>query len=153
MVDKAAHGVVRAIGHVLPWQNLEQERLSGTILLSLEQVYSADESFVTGTFGGWPATGDAPALLLYCFRPAGSQDSCVAAPCQSHLSGSHRFGPVALSQTTGPSLALAGGQTPVREVDGRMIGTGARGPVVARLQRLYAELCDAEAARGRDFLE
>lgn len=41
----------------------------------------------------------------------------------------------------------------MREVDGRTIGTGARGPVVARLQRLYAELCDAEAARGRDFLE
>lgn len=41
------------------------------------------------------------------------------------------------------------GQIPVREVDGRTIGSGQRGPMVARLQRLYAALCDEEAARGR----
>ncbi|GAB4823619.1 hypothetical protein N2152v2_010665 [Parachlorella kessleri] len=46
-----------------------------------------------------------------------------------------------------------GGQTPVREVDGRAIGDGQRGPVVARLQQLYRELCNQEAARGRDLLE
>lgn len=41
------------------------------------------------------------------------------------------------------------GQIPVVEVDGRRIGDGARGPVTARLQALYAALCDEEAARGR----
>ncbi len=41
------------------------------------------------------------------------------------------------------------GQIPVREVDGRTIGTGRRGPMVTRLQQLYAALCDEEAARGR----
>lgn len=56
------------------------------------QVYSADEAFVTGTFGG---------------------------------------------------------QTPVREVDGRTIGAGRRGPVVGRLQGLYRQLCDQQAAAGR----
>lgn len=60
------------------------------------QVYSADEAFVTGTFGG---------------------------------------------------------QTPVREVDGRVIGAGTRGHMVARLQQLYRELCDREAAKGRVALD
>lgn len=41
------------------------------------------------------------------------------------------------------------GQIPVREVDGRIIGSGQRGPMVARLQQLYAALCDEQAARGR----
>lgn len=41
------------------------------------------------------------------------------------------------------------GQIPVREVDGRTIGTGARGPLVQRLQALYAAGLDAEAAAGR----
>ncbi len=41
------------------------------------------------------------------------------------------------------------GVVPVRSVDGRSIGTGARGPVVERLQRMYAELVEADvAARG-----
>jgi branched-chain amino acid aminotransferase group I len=60
--------------------------------LTLTDVYSADEAFVTGTFSG---------------------------------------------------------QVPVVEVDGRRIGSGARGPVTEALQIWYAELCDAEAARGR----
>ena len=38
------------------------------------------------------------------------------------------------------------GVVPVRSVDGRTIGTGARGPVVERLQRLYVELLDADVA-------
>ncbi len=62
--------------------------------LTLAQVYSADEAFVTGTFGG---------------------------------------------------------AVPVVEVDGRRIGGGMRGPVTARLQALYEELCAAEAARGRSL--
>ena len=38
------------------------------------------------------------------------------------------------------------GVVPVRTVDGRTIGTGARGPVVERLQRLYVDLVDADVA-------
>jgi branched-chain amino acid aminotransferase len=41
------------------------------------------------------------------------------------------------------------GVVPVRTVDGRTIGTGARGPVVERLQGLYADLVRADVgARG-----
>jgi len=39
------------------------------------------------------------------------------------------------------------GLSPVREVDGRVIGEGQRGPVVARLQGLYQRLLDDQAAR------
>jgi branched-chain amino acid aminotransferase len=38
------------------------------------------------------------------------------------------------------------GVVPVRTVDGRTIGTGARGPVVERLQRMYVDLVDADVA-------
>jgi branched-chain amino acid aminotransferase len=38
------------------------------------------------------------------------------------------------------------GVVPVRSVDGRTIGTGERGPVVQRLQRLYVDLVDADVA-------
>jgi len=38
------------------------------------------------------------------------------------------------------------GVVPVRSVDGRMIGSGRRGPVVERLQGLYRELADADVA-------
>jgi branched-chain amino acid aminotransferase len=38
------------------------------------------------------------------------------------------------------------GVVPVRSVDGRTIGTGGRGPVVERLQRLYVDLVDADVA-------
>jgi branched-chain amino acid aminotransferase len=38
------------------------------------------------------------------------------------------------------------GVVPVRSVDGRTIGTGARGPVVERLQQLYAEHVAADVA-------
>ncbi|MQA03580.1 MAG: aminotransferase class IV [Streptosporangiales bacterium] len=38
------------------------------------------------------------------------------------------------------------GLVPVREVDGRVIGAGSRGPVVERLQRLYADLVTADVA-------
>ena len=38
------------------------------------------------------------------------------------------------------------GVVPVREVDGRTIGDGGRGPVVERLQRLYGELVEADVA-------
>ena len=38
------------------------------------------------------------------------------------------------------------GVVPVRTVDGRTIGTGARGPVVERLQELYADLVAADVA-------
>jgi branched-chain amino acid aminotransferase len=38
------------------------------------------------------------------------------------------------------------GVVPVRTVDGRTIGTGRRGPVVERLQRMYVDLVDADVA-------
>ena len=41
------------------------------------------------------------------------------------------------------------GQIHVRQIDGRIIGDGTRGPVTAMLQKLYAELKDTEAAAGR----
>ena len=41
------------------------------------------------------------------------------------------------------------GVVPVRTVDGRTIGTGARGPVVERIQRLYQELVARDVA-GRE---
>jgi branched-chain amino acid aminotransferase len=41
------------------------------------------------------------------------------------------------------------GMIPVREVDGRVIGSGGRGPWTAKLQEAYVGLCDREAARGR----
>lgn len=40
------------------------------------------------------------------------------------------------------------GLVPVREVDGRTIGDSKRGPMVARLQKLYMELAADEAKRG-----
>jgi branched-chain amino acid aminotransferase len=43
------------------------------------------------------------------------------------------------------------GVVPVRTVDGRTIGTGARGPVVERLQKMYVDLIDADVA-GRTAL-
>jgi branched-chain amino acid aminotransferase len=38
------------------------------------------------------------------------------------------------------------GVVPVRSVDGRTIGTGERGPLVKRLQRMYVDLVDADVA-------
>jgi branched-chain amino acid aminotransferase len=38
------------------------------------------------------------------------------------------------------------GVVPVRTVDGRTIGSGGRGPVVERLQRMYVDLVDADVA-------
>jgi branched-chain amino acid aminotransferase len=38
------------------------------------------------------------------------------------------------------------GVVPVRTVDGRTIGSGTRGPVVERLQRMYVDLVDADVA-------
>lgn len=40
------------------------------------------------------------------------------------------------------------GLTPVREIDGRSMGEGGRGPLCARLQELYGELVAREAAAG-----
>ena len=35
------------------------------------------------------------------------------------------------------------------QIDGRVIGSGERGPVCAKLQRLYRAAMDAQAQRGR----
>ncbi|HWG11141.1 MAG TPA: aminotransferase class IV [Rhodanobacteraceae bacterium] len=40
------------------------------------------------------------------------------------------------------------GLTPVREIDGRIMGDGKRGPMVERLQKLYMQLVKDESARG-----
>lgn len=41
------------------------------------------------------------------------------------------------------------GLIPVREVDGRVIGDGKRGPLTARLQQLYMEMMEEQAGQGR----
>ena len=62
-------------------------------------------------------------------------------PCLVTLDDPERL--AELAQTLGLDV-------PVRTVDGRTIGTGARGPVVERLQRLYQEYVAADVAgRGR----
>ena len=43
-------------------------------------------------------------------------------------------------------LGTFAGVVPVRSVDGRTIGTGHRGPMVERLQGLYADLVAADVA-------
>ncbi|HKT31779.1 MAG TPA: aminotransferase class IV [Gammaproteobacteria bacterium] len=40
------------------------------------------------------------------------------------------------------------GVVPVREIDGRVIGSGKRGPTVERLQHLYMDLVKQESAKG-----
>jgi len=40
------------------------------------------------------------------------------------------------------------GLTPVREIDGRTMGDGTRGPMVERLQKLYMQLVKDESAKG-----
>jgi branched-chain amino acid aminotransferase len=40
------------------------------------------------------------------------------------------------------------GLTPVREIDGRVMGNGKRGPMVARLQQLYMQLVKDDSAKG-----
>ena len=42
--------------------------------------------------------------------------------------------------------------TPIREVDGRVIGTGSRGPVTERLQSLYFDVVHGRVARYQDWL-
>jgi branched-chain amino acid aminotransferase len=41
------------------------------------------------------------------------------------------------------------GLAPVREVDGRIMGSGQRGPMVERLQNLYLEFIAEQIAKGR----
>ena len=41
------------------------------------------------------------------------------------------------------------GQIPVREVDGRKIGSGARGPITKHLQEIYAKWFQEEVSKGR----
>jgi branched-chain amino acid aminotransferase len=42
-----------------------------------------------------------------------------------------------------------GAQTPVFEIDGRIIGSGSAGPVFGRIRQLYGELIQSEIGRGR----
>jgi branched-subunit amino acid aminotransferase/4-amino-4-deoxychorismate lyase len=41
------------------------------------------------------------------------------------------------------------GLIPVREVDGRVVGSGERGPLTQRLQQMYLELMEEDVAHGR----
>ena len=42
--------------------------------------------------------------------------------------------------------------TPIREVDGRAIGTGKRGPVTEKLQSLYFDIVHGRNAKYADWL-
>jgi len=42
--------------------------------------------------------------------------------------------------------------TPVRELDGRLIGTGSRGPITERLQAKYFDVVHGRSAKHRDWL-
>jgi len=42
--------------------------------------------------------------------------------------------------------------TPIREVDGRTIGEGVRGPITARLQKMFFECVTGKAEKHRDWL-
>jgi branched-chain amino acid aminotransferase len=42
--------------------------------------------------------------------------------------------------------------TPIREVDGRVIGEGKRGPVTAKLQKKFFDCVNARTAEHRDWL-
>ncbi|MGA0115925.1 MAG: branched chain amino acid aminotransferase, partial [Burkholderiales bacterium] len=42
--------------------------------------------------------------------------------------------------------------TPIREVDGRTIGNGKRGPVTERLQTMFFDCVNGKAAAHRDWL-
>lgn len=64
-----------------------------------------------------------------------------------------RLGNFALDELRGAEEAFVtgtfGGLTPVRSIDGRPLPAALPGPVTARLRRLYEELKDVEAAKGR----
>jgi branched-chain amino acid aminotransferase len=42
--------------------------------------------------------------------------------------------------------------TPIRELDGRTIGSGARGPVTARIQKLFFDVVAGKVAKYKDWL-
>jgi branched-chain amino acid aminotransferase len=42
--------------------------------------------------------------------------------------------------------------TPIREVDGRTIGEGKRGPITTRIQQMFFECVTGKAAKYRDWL-
>ncbi len=83
----------------------------------------------------------------YCLD--GITRSNVLRVCRSAGIAAHEKS-FSLTDVYGASEALVtgtfAGVVPVREVDGRRIGDGTRGPVTARLQQLYAELLAADVA-------
>ena len=42
--------------------------------------------------------------------------------------------------------------TPIREVDGRTIGEGKRGPITERIQKMFFECVTGKAENHRDWL-
>ena len=42
--------------------------------------------------------------------------------------------------------------TPIRELDGRIIGAGRRGPITTKLQKMFFDVVNGRVARHRDWL-
>jgi branched-chain amino acid aminotransferase len=42
--------------------------------------------------------------------------------------------------------------TPIREIDGRQVGSGSRGPITERLQSLYFDVVHGRSAAHTDWL-
>mgnify|MGYP003338684112 FL=1 len=42
--------------------------------------------------------------------------------------------------------------TPIRELDGRVIGAGKRGPITTRIQKRFFDVIRGKVARHRDWL-
>ena len=85
----------------------------------------------------------------YCFN--GVTRANVIGLCNDH-GLRFRLGDYALTEVQAAEEAFVtgtmGGITPVRQIDGHELGSPLPGPVTARLQVLYAQLKDADAARG-----
>ena len=90
----------------------------------------------------WTSSGD------YCL--GGITRANVMALCREHAIPV-REGNFSLTDVYGAEESFVtgtfAGVAPVVSVDGRTIGTGARGPMTERLQSLYLQLMDRECAR------
>lgn len=83
-------------------------------------------------------------------RGLGRRPPLLEGPCSAYQEASVLC--LALQAYSADEAFVTGtfaGQIPVREIDGRQVGAGLRGPLVQRLQGLYAGLCDTQAAAGR----
>ena len=117
---------------------------------SLTSVYSAEEAFRDRHICG-PHSGHSG--VIYCegvTQRVGvllvsdcAHCTCSPAPCAIRTgSGRHEL----------PCIRSTQRHHDV-QIDGRSIGTGARGPVCSKLQQLYTDAMDAQADRGRLTLD